>query len=146
MNNQSTIDFDKLYLSDEVFTILVTETNRFAKQFLAAATEKTRTNSYVGKWVPVTLPEMKRFLGLVILMGIIYKPSIPLYWSTDELLSTPSQLVTRNRFQLIGNSYILTTTLTQIMTHSMKTVIDCMRFAWTFCVDNVKVYDIRVKN
>ena len=58
---------------------LVTETNRFAKQFLAGAAEKTRTNSYVGKWVPVTLPEMKRFLGFVILMGIIYKPSIPLY-------------------------------------------------------------------
>ena len=79
MNNQSTIDFDNLYLPDEVFTILVTETNRFAEQFLAAAAEKTRTHSYVGKWVPVTLPEMKTFLGLVILMGIIYKPSIPLY-------------------------------------------------------------------
>ena len=85
------------------FTILVTETNSFAEQFLAAAAEKTRTNSYIGKWVPVTLPEMKKFLGLVILMGIIYKPSIPLYWSTDELFSTPifSQFITRNRFQLI---------------------------------------------
>ena len=82
MNNQSIIDFVKLYLTDEVFTILVTETNRFAEQFLAAAAEKTRTNSYVGKWVPVTLPETKKFLDLVILMGIIYKPSIPLYWST----------------------------------------------------------------
>ena len=78
MNNQSIIDFVKLYLTDEVFTILVTETNRFAEQFLAAAAEKTRTYSYVGKWVPVTLPEMKKFLGLVILVGIIYKPSIPL--------------------------------------------------------------------
>ena len=36
-------------------------------------------------------------------MGIIYKPSITSYSSTDELFSTPifSQLVTRNRFQLI---------------------------------------------
>ena len=53
--------------------------------------------------LPVTLPEMKKFLGLVILMGIIYKPSIPLYWSTDELFSTLifRQLMTRNRFQLI---------------------------------------------
>ena len=36
-------------------------------------------------------------------MGIIYKPSIPLYWSTDELFSTPifSQLMTQNKFQLI---------------------------------------------
>ena len=104
MNNEhSIIDFVKLYLTDEVFNILVTETNRFAEQFLAAATENTRSNSYVGKWVPVTIPEMEKFLGLVILMGIIYKPSTPLYWSTDELFSTPifSQLMTRNRFQLI---------------------------------------------
>ena len=76
MNNQSIIDSVKLYLTDEV---LVTEANRFAEKFLAAAAEKTRTNSYVGKWVPITLPEMKKFLGLVILMGIIYQPSIPLY-------------------------------------------------------------------
>ena len=33
------------------------------------------------------------------------KPSTPFYWSTDELFSTPifSQLMTRNRFQLIEN-------------------------------------------
>ena len=31
MDNQSTIDFVKLYLSDKVFTLLVTETNRFAE-------------------------------------------------------------------------------------------------------------------
>ena len=45
------IDFVKLYLT-EVSTSLVTETNRFAEQFLAAAAEKTRTNSYVGNGCP----------------------------------------------------------------------------------------------
>ena len=57
---------------------MVSETNKYAEQFLAAAAENTRRNSYSGKWEPVTLPEMKRFLGLVTLMGIVYKPTLPL--------------------------------------------------------------------
>ena len=32
---------------------------------------------------------MRTFIGLIFLMGIIYKPSIPMYWSTDELYHTP---------------------------------------------------------
>ena len=101
--NSSVIDFVQLYLTDELFNLLVTETNRYAEQFLTAVDETTHGNSYVGKWENVTVAEMKKFIGIVLLMGIIYKPSIPMYWSTDELYSTPifSELMSRNRFQLI---------------------------------------------
>ena len=36
-------------------------------------------------------------------MGIIYKPAIHMYWSSDDLYSTPifSELISRSRFQLI---------------------------------------------
>ena len=46
---------------------------------------------------------MRTFIGLIFLMGIIYKPSIPMYWSTDELYHTPifQKAMSRNRFQLI---------------------------------------------
>jgi len=46
---------------------------------------------------------MKKFIGLLLLMGIIYKPQIPMYWSTDIHYQTPifNQVVKRDRFQLI---------------------------------------------
>ena len=45
----------------------------------------------------------EKFIGIVILMGVVYKPSISMYWSSDEIFSTPifGQLMSRNRFQLI---------------------------------------------
>ncbi|KAK6166296.1 hypothetical protein SNE40_023027 [Patella caerulea] len=46
---------------------------------------------------------MKCFIGLSLLMGVIYKPRIPMYWSTDDMLSTPlfGQVMTRDRYLLI---------------------------------------------
>ena len=46
---------------------------------------------------------MKQFLGLLFLTGIIRKPAINLYWSTDPLYSTPlfGAIMSRNRFQLL---------------------------------------------
>ena len=46
---------------------------------------------------------IKKFIGLIMLMGIVYKPTIPMYWSIDELFSTPvfSEVISRTRFQLI---------------------------------------------
>ena len=37
------------------------------------------------------------------LMGIVYKPTIHMYWSIDEIYSTPifSDVMSRNRFTLI---------------------------------------------
>ena len=98
----SILDFVQLYLTNELFE-LVTETNRFSEQYLTAVDGATQGNSYVRKWGKVTVPEMEKFIGIVFLMGIIYKPAIPMYWSSDELYSTPifSELISRNRFQLI---------------------------------------------
>ena len=50
-DESSTLDFVQLYLTDNIFNILVTETNHYA-------------TSYSGKWTPVTLPEMKNLLVL----------------------------------------------------------------------------------
>ncbi|XP_065681354.1 piggyBac transposable element-derived protein 4-like [Hydra vulgaris] len=61
------------------------------------------SNEYVGNWEPVTVLEIKKYLALVLLMGIIYKPDIHMYWSTSEFFSTPifSKNMSRTRFQLI---------------------------------------------
>ena len=83
--NATCLDYLQLDLTDEILTLIVSETNRFAEQFF----EKTQSTSYTNLWEPVELAEIKIFLGLVMLMGIIHKPSLAMYWSKEELLSTP---------------------------------------------------------
>ena len=98
-NNATCLDYLELYLTEEILKSIVTETNRFSKQFF----ETTAQTSYTELWQPVDVPEMKVFFGLCILMGIVHKPSLPMYWSKDELFSTPifSKVMRRDRFYLI---------------------------------------------
>jgi len=55
------------------------------------------------EWKPVTIIEMKKFLGLIFVTGIVRKPKLELYWSTREIFQTQifPQTMSRNRFQLI---------------------------------------------
>ena len=87
MNKQSPncLDFLELYLNDDFWQLLVQETNRFAGQFFSDNLEST----YTREWEPVDIAEMKCFIGLILLMGIIRKPSLPMYWSTEGVLETP---------------------------------------------------------
>ena len=82
---------------------MVTETNRYAEQFLDKERDNFRPHSVMRQWVPTSRNEMCAFLGLMMLMGIIYKPRIGMYWSNDELYSTPifKSIVTRDRFLLM---------------------------------------------
>ena len=52
---------------------------------------------------PTNADKIQVFLGLCILMGLMYKPRDWKYWSIDAFYSTPvfSQVIFRERFQLI---------------------------------------------
>ena len=60
-------------------------------------------NSFKGQQVPVTTNEMKKFLGLKFLTGIVRKLNLKMYWLTEQLLSTPVffKIMKRDRFLLI---------------------------------------------
>ena len=51
----------------------------------------------------MTTNEIKTFLGVLLLMGIVYKPKMCMYWLKDALYSTPifSEVMSCNRFELI---------------------------------------------
>ncbi|XP_064635785.1 piggyBac transposable element-derived protein 4-like [Lineus longissimus] len=51
----------------------------------------------------MTIDELKKLLGVLMLTGIVKKPEQTDYWSTDELLNTPifGKTLPRNRFQLL---------------------------------------------
>lgn len=82
--------------------LIVVETNRYAEQ-LRAATPSPKRYSFIATWTPINRRELEQFLGLMFLMGIIHKPTVGDYWSTDPLMATPlfSGIMSRSRFQAI---------------------------------------------
>ena len=103
LSDADPIAFLQLFLDDAVFDLLVTETNRYADQFLLAKGDDLRRRSRFHKWEPVTRADMKAFLALHMTMGLVEKHEIEDYWETFWLTSTPgfSRIMSRDRFELI---------------------------------------------
>ena len=58
------------------------------------------------RWKDVTKKEMQTYIALALLMGVVRKPCIEDYWSTDPTISTPffASVMSRNRFQAISSN------------------------------------------
>lgn len=89
------------FLTHEIIHLMVTETNRYAEQFLNKQTLKRK--SRVHEWKETNAVEMKQFLGTMLLMGIVQKPKIADYWSTNPVIGTPfvNTIMKCNRFQIL---------------------------------------------
>ena len=94
--------------------LIVTETSRYGDQYL----DSNLNNTDLDEWQPVASP----YIGIFILMGIIYKPELPMYWSTNILYNTPifSEVINRNRFY--RRFYLFT----QYCLHKFRPFIDTM--------------------
>ena len=94
-------DFFKSFSEDGMWDSLVQQTNIYAEDSLQ--NEELLRHSHLHKWVPVTVPEMKLFIAVVISMGLNEKADLDAYWSTDQVLETPfySKTMTRDHFLLI---------------------------------------------
>ena len=81
---------------------IVEQTNLYAEQ-QKRDNPNASTYSFVKIWEPIDRKELEKFFGLLFLMGIIHKPKIRDYWSTDPLMSSTvfGAIMTRNRFQSI---------------------------------------------
>ena len=84
-----------LIFTPTVWELLVVETNRYAGQ--AHLPEGARI------WYDVTVEEMKAFVGVIVLMGVLRLPRIEQYWqASHELLRQPiSNVMSLTRFQQI---------------------------------------------
>ena len=96
------LDIASFFLDDNFYELLVTQTNLYANQY---RTEHSMLPRYsrARLWKDVTVKEMRKFLALHLLTGIIRKPEISQYWSTDPLLVTPifNNIMSRNHYQSI---------------------------------------------
>ena len=102
MNSMQPIDFFKLFLTDDLINLMVTETNRYADQEINKHLP-LRRSSRLNPWKSVDHQEMCQFLGILLHMGCVKLPTFEHYWSTNILYRIPifSKVMPRNKFQLI---------------------------------------------
>ena len=103
LQSDNTVDFVELFLSDDLLQHIVDQTNLYADQRIAALAEMTQPYSRLNAWRALTLVELKNFLGLMFLTGLVRKPTLESYWSQEEATATPyfNKTMPRNRYQLI---------------------------------------------
>ena len=88
--------FNKFF-TDEVWDLLVTETNRYSK----LGFPKQRC---ARPWHDITVEDMKAFVGLLIIMGVLKLPRLEMYWQVEsDILRTPgiSSIMSRITFEQI---------------------------------------------
>lgn len=95
----------QLFVTDDILSHIVIETNRYAAQLIASnkLSKKKSKKHRLSQWVDTTLAEIKLFFGLLLWMGLVRHGSIQEYWSTSPLLQNQvaSKVMARNRFQLL---------------------------------------------
>ena len=98
-NSENISDIIKLFIGDGLFQYMVEETNRYHAQNEFRIKDRVKS----VKWKDVTVKELKKFIGLILLMGKIRKDNRDEYWSTDPTIQTSlfSQVLSRDRFKQI---------------------------------------------
>ena len=101
--NADMIDFLDIFLDEEFYNMITTQTNLYAFQFREKQTILSRY-SRARNWKDVTIDEMRQFIALQVLTGIVKKPEISQYWSTDAFLRSPifNEAMPRNRLQSLN--------------------------------------------
>jgi len=93
--------FYSLFLDDDIITMMVTETNRYAAR--TAETKQLQAQSRMRVWSDTNPTEMRQFCGLLLWMGLVRMPTIDCYWRKSSLYrnNIAGNTMTRNRFQLM---------------------------------------------
>ena len=97
----SPMDIVSKFITPDILELMTSETNRYADQFISSNVIKKHSKSQ--RWTATDTTELKKFLGLVFLMGLVKKPLIEDYWSTDPIFATPAvnNVMPRDRFELL---------------------------------------------
>ncbi|PWW74291.1 hypothetical protein C7212DRAFT_365300 [Tuber magnatum] len=74
---ESPLDYFQLFFDDNLFDLLVKNTNQYAES-------KNAGRNGTRYWKPTSIPEMKIFFSLIIYMGIFLSAQVKNYWSRDS--------------------------------------------------------------
>ena len=100
--NFTEMDYVSQFLSKKFLNLMTVETNRKAAQFFAT-NQKFKRRSIFPSWFDTNAEEMKKFIGLILLQGLVKKPRWRQYWSKDPLTFTPTfaAILDRDRYELL---------------------------------------------
>ena len=92
--NKSALDFFELIFTDDLYNLIVTETNWYATQ------QRKEPCNQTTPWTALTIEEFKTWFGLYLSMGIVQQPSLVDYWGQSTLTNTPgiAAVMTRTWF------------------------------------------------
>ena len=95
------IDVYSMMVTDDVYNLIVEQTNSNAQQTLMI--RPIRRSSRLKKWKNTNKAEIKKFLAIVLYMGIVKQPTIYSYWSKDPFYKNNfvPEIMSGNRFQLL---------------------------------------------
>lgn len=96
-----------LFLTEEILAKIVRETKRYAETFFVTNRDNLSPQSRARQWARAAfdVTKLKKYLGLTLLMGLLKKKDVKMYWSTKfSCLSTPyfPSVMSRNLYQLIS--------------------------------------------
>ena len=97
----SEIDFFNLFFPNEFLQTIIDQTNLFASQYI-----QNNPNSYYARpfeWRPLTMEDMRLFLGLTLNMGLSKKNELHSYWSKKPIHHMPifSATMPMSRYDMI---------------------------------------------
>lgn len=102
MTNMTFAECFALFVSEDVLELIVNATNNFALLYITKTPEATRY-ARIRKWSPTNIIEIRKFLGLIVFMGLVKLPKLADYWSRDVMIGHPfpRTVMSRNRFELL---------------------------------------------
>lgn len=102
ISQQSTpLDIFLLLVDEEIINHIVVETNRYAGQIISS--QPKLKHSRINRWNETNHEEMKKFLGLMMWMGLVPLGRLEDYWSQNGVynMTIPRAIMSRNRFQIL---------------------------------------------
>lgn len=100
------IEYFKLFVSDDFIALLTRQTNACAAKQMKQkrVSGVLKLHSRIKSWKNVTVPEMKKFLAIVLNMGLTPRKNYADYWSQHPLECIPwfSTIMPLRRFQAIN--------------------------------------------
>ena len=102
VNENSVYSLFRFHFTNDIVRIILEQTNMYmyAAQLRQNHPNRHKLSFTLRNWKPLDEDEFFVYLAAVFLMGIIHKPCLPSYWTTNHKLCTPffAHLVSRDRF------------------------------------------------
>ena len=113
----SAVELFMLFFTEYILREIVTETNTYAGQCMNK--EPRIEGQRFADWNPLTIPELKTWLGLLLAMGLVQKKGrVAEYWSTHWLTKTPGFNSPADAFSTSCASSTLLTTKMRLLTRA----------------------------